>query len=403
LQLILLLPLIGAYLPYDVLLYIRGLNFSLFDFGIPFTIIDYSSFEFDQPDTYLYLIGLEYGSSMINILNITFTFLLVPILHLLLTPIYILTIWYIRNQGYFYRFIVKTFAGLTFDVYVRFICEIYLFLVLTATSELYFYERNENKYKSISWSVAVGVAAFCLTFFVIWIYQMIKLGNNVDLDKVYYFVEFFAGMRGTRHARTYAMLFITRRTLLCTWVVLFDEKHSLVFKILIFVIIQVWYLCYTCIVRAFAEFKDNFSEIVNEIVYTILCSSLFYYNTKDNWNPTVQWIYIGLIIFVNLLFWTVITSKCKHVIVIVHLTIQIVKYARNWSKKRRQQMEIDIQMEEQKEREKRDKKKEEQKQSVQVEQVPSGVKSQFEYEDVWLLLFKFIAIKCKFLYYQSYG
>jgi hypothetical protein len=40
----------------------------------------------------------------------------------------------------------------------------------------------------------------------------------------------------------------------------------------------------------------------------------------------------------------VITSKCKYVIVIVHLTIQIVKYARNWSKKRRQQMEIDIQM-----------------------------------------------------------
>jgi sortase (surface protein transpeptidase) len=92
-----------------------------------------------------------------------------------------------------------------------------------------------------------------------------------------------------------------------------------------------------------------------------------------------------------------ISSKCKHVIVIVHLTIQIVKYVRNWNKQRREQRQREEQNEEQKEREKKiDKKNEEQKESAQVEQVPSGIKSQ-------LSLFNYIAIKCKFLCCQSYG
>jgi hypothetical protein len=70
-----------------------------------------------------------------------------------------------KNQGYLYKFIVKTFAALTFDLFIRFTYEIYLFLVLTSASELYFYEINENKYKSISWSVSVAIATFFLTFF----------------------------------------------------------------------------------------------------------------------------------------------------------------------------------------------------------------------------------------------
>jgi hypothetical protein len=67
-QLLLLLPLIGAYLPKSVLDFIRSMNFSLFNFeflsleGNPETKDEISNISFKQDDTVLYLIGLKSGS-----------------------------------------------------------------------------------------------------------------------------------------------------------------------------------------------------------------------------------------------------------------------------------------------------------------------------------------------------
>jgi cysteine-rich repeat protein len=72
-QLLLLLPLIGAYLPKSVLDFIRSMNFSLFNFeflsleGNPETKDEISNISFKQDDTVLYLIGLKSGSWMINL------------------------------------------------------------------------------------------------------------------------------------------------------------------------------------------------------------------------------------------------------------------------------------------------------------------------------------------------
>lgn len=62
-QLILLLPLIGAYLPVNVLSYIKGLNFALLEFGADFItfVYDFKNFKFEQNNQYLNLIGLNYG------------------------------------------------------------------------------------------------------------------------------------------------------------------------------------------------------------------------------------------------------------------------------------------------------------------------------------------------------
>jgi len=93
-QLLLLLPMFEVFLPQAVFSFIQSMNFSLIDFGfIPF--LDYTSdndyisvFASTQEDSYLYLIGLESGSCIPNLVLMAVMSLLIPFAHLLLAPFY---------------------------------------------------------------------------------------------------------------------------------------------------------------------------------------------------------------------------------------------------------------------------------------------------------------------------
>jgi hypothetical protein len=67
-QLILLLPLVGAYMPVNVITFITGMNFSLLNFDFislqenPLSQKEISEISFYQKDPYLNLIGFESGS-----------------------------------------------------------------------------------------------------------------------------------------------------------------------------------------------------------------------------------------------------------------------------------------------------------------------------------------------------
>ena len=74
-QLILLLPLIGAYLSPNSLDFIRGMKIWLFNFDfISFKFLQSNNvdniLDFDQNNSYLNLIGLESGSSALNIIQL---------------------------------------------------------------------------------------------------------------------------------------------------------------------------------------------------------------------------------------------------------------------------------------------------------------------------------------------
>lgn len=72
-QLILLLPLIGTYLSANTLDFIRGMKFCLFSFDLmPESLFSStkSYVNFEQNNTYLYLIGLESGSTLLNIISV---------------------------------------------------------------------------------------------------------------------------------------------------------------------------------------------------------------------------------------------------------------------------------------------------------------------------------------------
>jgi hypothetical protein len=52
--------------------------------------------------------------------------------------------------------------------------------------------------------------------------------------------------------------------------------------------------------RPFNTIKDNLIETINEIIYTILISSLLYLNSKSTWQDYFKYIYISLIMFCSI-------------------------------------------------------------------------------------------------------
>lgn len=163
-QLLLLLPLIGAYLPLSVVDFIRGMSVSLFDVEFlnlsenPETRDSVSGISFDQTDPYLYLIGLESGSSIINILAVAGLFILIPIMHI---PVWILHAYLKKKEveNWLSRVTHKFFHTLTFGVYIRFLFEVYIYLLLTSTSEIINFQ-DKNAIRRVSLSLAIAIFIF---------------------------------------------------------------------------------------------------------------------------------------------------------------------------------------------------------------------------------------------------
>lgn len=89
-QILLILPLIGAFMPLKVIDFIRSMSFGMFNFDFipqPFDVSTGNGayiITFDQSNDYLNLIGLESGSSFVNLISSFGYFAFTPPIHILL-------------------------------------------------------------------------------------------------------------------------------------------------------------------------------------------------------------------------------------------------------------------------------------------------------------------------------
>lgn len=79
LQLMMLLPLTGAFIPEEIIDYLAGMDFFLIDFSfipvkkLPFFTAVVSKFDTEQSNGYLDSIGLNSGSTLVNNLSLLAT------------------------------------------------------------------------------------------------------------------------------------------------------------------------------------------------------------------------------------------------------------------------------------------------------------------------------------------
>ena len=194
----------------------------------------------------------------------------------------------------------KLYRTITFGWYIRFILEIYVFLLLASISEVYMF-LNSSTARRISLSIACLIIAFCAGFVCLSVWQYFKSLKDVDLESMFYFTEFFSGIKATGKARVFSMIFLLRRIVFCWIVLLLHKSISLTLLNSIFVLIQLCYLSFCIIVRPFAEVKDNIAEILNEALYLMLWSSLIYYRSVEQWSLAFEYIFILLIVISNII------------------------------------------------------------------------------------------------------
>ena len=148
-QLYLILPLIGWYMDQNVISYINDFQFLTFNLSfIPLSSLDflsnlYNFFNIPQADANLLSLGLNSGSTLINYLSMLVLILFIVSVHLLFLLINKLVTPRLKSERT-KGIMNKIYYFLTFNIYIRVVWEVYMFMGLSSTFELKKFELDST-------------------------------------------------------------------------------------------------------------------------------------------------------------------------------------------------------------------------------------------------------------------
>ena len=235
---------------------------------------------------------------------ILFFFALV-IIQLLLLPFFI---WAFNNpeESACSIVVTKIYKVLSFPIYIRFLLEVSLLLLLATFSEIHEGNLSSGMYES-SFSFAIIILVFfCVVYSLLFIHWSVYWVQYDMEDSV--FEDLYRGLRPTVLCRTFNLMFVFRRILFaCIFTFIYKESMTLKFSLLIG--LQGVYLLWLVGIRPFNVIKDNVLEIFNELSYFVLCALIAYFNTSSRWNMAAEWAYWAIMI--GTVFGFFLISLCK--------------------------------------------------------------------------------------------
>jgi hypothetical protein len=328
-QLFILLPLIGAYLPFTVINSITGMSIAMFSFSfIPFDEIPmintlFNVFDYDQSDDYFDTIGLTSGSAFLNHVALLIIIGIFVMLHFSILP------WYkasrkSKDNRCIKWFMEKLFNTMTFCLYVRLILEAYVFICLSTISELNEFDISTG-FKTFSLSMGFMFALCLLVMIGLSIFHLIVSSKTGSSLSEWYFREFTAGMKPNIQSKIYTLLFMLIRIAFVSILIVFSELPVFV-KSILFTFLQLSLTVYLIIVRPFENVKDSILEICNQIIFLVAVGCLIHFDTKPEWGRAMEKFYLYLIM-AGPLIGTVIS--------LIDLGIKIVKKINHWKQKDR--------------------------------------------------------------------
>ena len=302
-QLILLLPLIGPFVPSKVVQFIAGtvsfINlkaiFNPFEFfreNIHILSIAFNDFTYNQRISYLSLIEFENQSTLNNMISyifILFLFFTIHFIVLLCSKIFIKAFKRIKLLN---NIAEKLYKWFTLGLYIRWLFEIYLYILIACLSELYLFRFNNTDHLA-SKIISAIVFAFCIFVIVVCLLLILIGSPTVSVSRHRPCGHCFDGLQRSKLRRVHALLFFVRRTAFCMLILLFADLAMLV-KVWLYAAMQFAYLTTVWVLRPFEQKKDNVIEIINEFIYLILCLILTYLNAPERWSIVLQYAYFKL-------------------------------------------------------------------------------------------------------------
>ena len=175
-----------------------------------------SAFSFPHEDSYLNLIGFESRICIPNLVSMGVVFLLIPFVHLLLTPLYCNTKEHKHKKlccCYPIKWLGKLFWAFIFGIYIRWFMEVYLLMTIAV-----FLESREFKSDGVYETISIGISALIIgltsLFILLVIRKTYELLKHRDISKMKYMTEFFAGIKNKSIPLFYTTAFMFRRTIL---------------------------------------------------------------------------------------------------------------------------------------------------------------------------------------------
>ena len=297
-QLILILPLIGIYLPDQIEIFIEGIQYMTLN--IPYLSVD----SVPESDSYLSHISegqnVQYLSriEMIHtstILNQSGTVAIIA-LSLMAHSVVFTLFWVallLRKSGKILKVLRYLLKILTFGFYIRLILQVYLFLVISASNELYHFEYQ----KSYFWVSLLTTSMLLIWISMLWAKWLILWVKNrkepsAVMESLFY--ELFNGLKHKFSCQAFIIVFIVKRTLLAGSLMLLQEQSGIV-RLIIFGSVQVVCWAITIWIRPFSETQANIVEISNDSLFSIAWCMLFHYREEEKWGPVSEKIFIGLL------------------------------------------------------------------------------------------------------------
>ena len=335
-QLLYLLLLTRSYIPLDVETTITGMKIAL-NFPNVFNfqrIKMYSSitnvFNFELSNSRFSLLDIQSESSVYNTSPILFMTILVILLHLplilinrLLPEVDSETKWrWVRKS---LKWIVnKAYIILTFGWYIRTILEMNQFVLISVINEISIFNTSSST-RIISFVIAILILIWWIIFIIITL--CLALSSYIVNEEIHNKIgEFFTGLKMLKKAKIYLPILLLRRAFFVAMLIIFVSPPSWVI-ISILWLLQLLYLFYLITQRPFKEAKDNIIEIINEIFFLILLSSLIYLNWEENWNDIKTTAYIWIITSNNIIVFSIVISKfCLIIILSLNGQINYHKY-----------------------------------------------------------------------------
>ena len=323
-QMMLLLPLIGAYIHPYVVDFIKGFDFAILSCSLPynedqnfkFSILSY--FNCEQSSSYLGDIGLQSWSTIVNISSSLSVDAWIIVFHFL---IFLLYLCIKTKQNWIAILITKLLTSLTFSVYIRKFLETFMLFTISSASELYSAQLHSTPKIISFWSSAILTILLALFPAIIFGLHS-KSMETSQSSKMNMVAELFDSFKRNRISKLYFFVFTVRRLVLVWWIILGDSLPKMV-RICVFCLLQIPSLPYLIIWRPYDRAKENLWEILNELTYSSICIFLIFKNSKSDWSSTLAYAVIILILMSSIIilmisifsslntFLKPCTSKCK--------------------------------------------------------------------------------------------
>ena len=304
-QLIMILPLVGAFIPTNVVQFIAGLKITL-NFLTYVNIVEivpssFRKYDYKQAISYLSLINFTSQSSLLNFMNFAYPIFLILLVHLISA-----FLKYINKNAdqsnWIIKIIFKTYEGMTFGNYIRLILFYHLYLLIASLSELYLFRFNKTGSKiSMIFAAFLFLFWMLITVFAFWQIFSIKLHTSEDdVKERRPCIRWFSGLKESKVSRFYGVLFFVRRQVFWVLILLFQDI-SMIVKVSVYASLQFVYIALLCYLQPFNYLKDMAIDWINELIYFVLCILLWFFNTENAWSMGIQYTYIWIIISNNII------------------------------------------------------------------------------------------------------